>query len=245
MGHRVLETSLDQPPAPWGQQQHAPKHPSPIQGIQQCQPRPKATKAVTPQLLQKMFKCSRAGMIDLRNTAPAIAANLVIGAFFFAKQACKYTTTPKPRKTKIIVLKGVVSQTATKANLDHKDKELSMKAEYVTNTFVDQKNGNKMDTQTQPRTDDEYLWPLLRFVSIVQWILRNLPNAGPDTRINTIRSSSQDLVTLITSDYIWDRLRHTCKTLYKFYSETKFVNISEAQKAGTEYFEYTEKDIFY
>ena len=33
--------------------------------------------------------------------------------------------------------------------------------------------------------------------------------------------------------------------LYKFYSETKFVNISEARKAGTEYFEYTEKHIFH
>jgi hypothetical protein len=33
--------------------------------------------------------------------------------------------------------------------------------------------------------------------------------------------------------------------LYKFYSETKFVNISEARKAGTEYFEYTETHIFH
>jgi hypothetical protein len=101
---------------------------------------------------------------------------------------------------------------ATKADLDHKDKELSTKAEYVTITFVNEKNGNKMDTRTQQRTDDEYLCPVLRFVSIVQWILRNVPNAGPDTKINTIHSGSQDLVTLITSDYIQDRLRHTCKT---------------------------------
>jgi hypothetical protein len=33
--------------------------------------------------------------------------------------------------------------------------------------------------------------------------------------------------------------------IYKFYSETKVVNISEARKAGTEYFEYTEKHIFH
>jgi hypothetical protein len=32
--------------------------------------------------------------------------------------------------------------------------------------------------------------------------------------------------------------------IYKFYSETKFVNISEARKTGTGYFEYTEKHIF-
>ncbi len=33
--------------------------------------------------------------------------------------------------------------------------------------------------------------------------------------------------------------------IYKFYTETKFVNISEARKAGTGYFEYTEKHIFH
>jgi hypothetical protein len=124
-------------------------------------PAPKRQKAVTPRLLQKMFQSRGAGTIELRNTAPAVAANLVIVAFFFAKQACEYTTTPKSGKTKIIVLKGVVFRTATKADLNHKDKELSTKAEYVTITFVNQKNGNKMDTRTQPRTDDEYLCPVL------------------------------------------------------------------------------------
>ena len=33
--------------------------------------------------------------------------------------------------------------------------------------------------------------------------------------------------------------------LYKFYSETEFVNLSEARKIGTEYFEYTEKHTFH
>ena len=68
-----------------------------------------------------------------------------------------------------------------------------------------------MDTQTQPRTDDEYLCPVLWFVSLVQRILRNVPTAGPDTKLNTIYSGSQSLVTLITSDYIRDCLRHTYK----------------------------------
>jgi hypothetical protein len=108
-----------------------------------------------------MFECSGASTIELCDTALAIAANLVIGAFFSAKQGCKYTTTPKPGKTKIIMLKGVVFQLATKADLDHIDKDLSTKAEYVTITSGHQNNGNKMDTRTQPRTDDEYLCPVL------------------------------------------------------------------------------------
>jgi hypothetical protein len=174
-------------------------------------PAPKRQKAITPKLLRKMYDSSGAGTIELRDTAPAVATDLVIGAFFFAKRGCEYTTTPKPGKTKIIVLRGVVFRSATKADLDHRDKHLATKAEYVTITFVDQKNGKKMDTRTQPRTDDEYLCPVLRFVSLIQRILRNIPNAGPDTKINTIHSGSQNLVTLITSDYIRDRLRHTCK----------------------------------
>jgi hypothetical protein len=91
---------------------------------------------------------------------------------------------------------------------------LATKAEYVTITItiVDQKNWNKMDTRTQPRTNHEYLCPVLQFVSIVQRILRNIPDAGPNTKINSIYSPSHKLVTLITSDYVQDHLRHTCKT---------------------------------
>jgi hypothetical protein len=176
-------------------------------------PTPKRQKAITPKLLRKLFDSSGAGTPELRDTAPAVTADLVIGACFFAKQGCEYTTTPKPGKTKIIVLKGVVFRSATKADLDHRDKDLATKAEYVTITFVDQKNGNKMDTRTQPRTNDDCLCPVLRFVLIVQRILRTVRNAGPSTKINSIYSGSQDLVTfIITIDYARDRRRYTCKT---------------------------------
>jgi hypothetical protein len=175
-------------------------------------PAPKRQKAITPKLLRKLFDSSGAGTPKLRDTAPAVTADLVIGAFFFAKRGCEYTTTPNPGKTQIMVLKGVVFRSATKADLDHQDKELATKAEYVTITFVDQKNGNKMDTRTQPRTGDNCLCPVLCFVSIVQRILQTVRNAGPSTKINSIYSGSQDLVTLITSDFVRDRLRYTCKT---------------------------------
>jgi hypothetical protein len=173
-------------------------------------PAPKRQKAITPKLLRKLFDSSGAGTPELWDTAPTVTADLDIGAFFFAKRGCEYTTTPKAGKTKIIVLKGAVFRSATKA--DHRDKDLATKAKYVTITFVDQKNGNKMDTRTQPRTDDDCLCPVLRFVSIVQRILRTVRNAGPNTKINSIYSGSQDLVTLITSDYVRDCLRYTCKT---------------------------------
>jgi hypothetical protein len=154
-----------------------------------------------------LFDSSGAGTPKPCDTAPAVTADLVIGAFFFAKRGYEYTTTPKPGKTKIIVLKGIVFQSATKADLDHRDKDLATKAEYVTITFVDQQNGNKVDTTTQPRTDDDCLCPMLRFVLIVQRILRTIRNTGPNTKINSIYSGSQDLVTLITSNYVRDCLR--------------------------------------
>jgi hypothetical protein len=173
----------------------------------------KRQKAITPKLLRKLFDSSGAGTPKLCGTAPAVTADLVIGAFFFAKRGCEYTTPPpKPGKTKIIVLKGVVFRSATKADLNHRDKDLATKPEYVTITFVGQKNGNKMDTRTQPRTDDNCLCPVLRFILIVQRILRTVRNTGPSTKINSIYSGSQDLVTLITSDYVCDHLRYTCKT---------------------------------
>jgi hypothetical protein len=174
-------------------------------------PAPKRQKAITPKLLRKMFEAAGAGTNELRDTAPAVAADLVIGAFFFAKRGCEYTTTPKPGRTKIIVLKGVTFRSASKVDLDKTDDDLVQTAEYVTITFVDQKNGKKMDTRTQPRSDDECLCPVLRFVSIVQRILRTVPNAGPETKINTFHSSSRTTTVLITSDYIRERMRLTCK----------------------------------
>jgi hypothetical protein len=47
------------------------------------------------------------------------------------------------------------------------------------------------------------------------------------------------------SHYLYRPAHMKQMPIYKFYSETKFVNISEAQKAGTGYFEYTEKRIFH
>jgi hypothetical protein len=47
---------------------------------------PRRQKAVTPiKLLQKMFESSGAGTMELRDTTSAIAADLVISAFFFTK----------------------------------------------------------------------------------------------------------------------------------------------------------------
>jgi hypothetical protein len=175
-------------------------------------PAPKRQKAMTPKLLRKLFDSSGAGTPELRDTAPAVTAYLVIGAFFFAKQGCEYTTTPKPGKTKVSALKGVVFGSATKADLNHQDKDLATKAKYVTITFADKNNGNKMDTRTQPQTNDDCLCPLLCFVSIVQRILQTVRNAGPSTKINSIYSGSQDMVTLITRDYIRNRLRYRCNS---------------------------------
>jgi hypothetical protein len=46
-------------------------------------------------------------------------------------------------------------------------------------------------------------------------------------------------------NYLYRPVHMEQMPIYKFYSETKFVNISEARKAGMGYFEYTEKHIFH
>ncbi len=79
-----------------------------------------------------MFKAVGAGTNELRDTAQAVAADLIIGALIFAKRECEYTTTPKPGKTKMIVLKGVTFRSASKVDLDHTNEDLAQTAKYVT-----------------------------------------------------------------------------------------------------------------
>jgi hypothetical protein len=86
--------------------------------------------------------------------------------------------------------------------------DLLLRAEYVTITFVNQKNGKKMDLRTQRRTGDPVLCPVLRYGSVIQRILRQNPLASIDTKINTIHIG--DKIGTITNDYVRELLRTTC-----------------------------------
>jgi hypothetical protein len=148
--------------------------------------------------------------LSLLNTAPAVAADLVIGAFFFAMRSCEYSKPATLGQTKCVELDGLIFRTTSNTVIDHNDADLLTKAEYVTVTFVNQKNGKKMDSRTQRRTRDRKLCPVLRYGSQVQRILHTFPSATGATTINTIAYKGKP--GLITNTYILEILPTTCSS---------------------------------
>jgi hypothetical protein len=173
-------------------------------------PAPNRQKAITPRLLRALFDSSGAQTIALRDSAPSVTADLVLGSYFFACRACEYTKTKLPGKTKVIVLGGVIFRSQTKKTLPHNTPDLLALAAYVTIVFVDQKSGKKMDARTQQRTGLPFLCPVLRFVSLVQRIRRMATTATDATDISTIVINNSILK--ITSTYVRTQLRLTCRT---------------------------------
>jgi hypothetical protein len=135
----------------------------------------------------------------------------VCGAFFFAMRSCEYCQTPTSGKTKMITLSGVLFRTADKTKLDHNDPLLLDHAEFVTITFVDQKNGKKMDSRTQRRTLDSHLCPILRWGSAIKRILQSHPSSNGDTPLCSTQPEHKQL--LITNTFVRHLLRHVCSLL--------------------------------
>jgi hypothetical protein len=75
---------------------------------------------------------------------------------------------------------------------------------------VDTKTGKKMEARTQQRTGLPFLCPVIRFVTLVQRILRTIPNATGSTPIHTILVNQTILA--VTSTYVRNQLRQTCRT---------------------------------
>jgi hypothetical protein len=169
-------------------------------------PPPNRQKAATPRLLRKLFDASNhPGLCD---TAPAVVADIVIGAFFFAMRSCEYSKPPILGQTRCIDLDGLIFRTTSNVIIEHSDPGLLALAEYVTVTFVNQKNGRKMDSRTQRRTKDRTLCPVIRYATQVRRILRTIPTATGTTKVNTIALNGK--LGLITNTYILNLLRNTC-----------------------------------
>lgn len=118
-----------------------------LRAIDHISPPEKRQKAITPKLLRKLWKLS-----SLKGTDANIhdhAIDLIIGAFFFAMRPCEYVSTGQPGKTKILRLRTIQFRCRKKRVIAHTDSRLLRKARFVSVTFEDQKNGDKMDVRTQ------------------------------------------------------------------------------------------------
>ena len=150
-----------------------------------------------------------AGGPPTKVTAQAQAADITIGAFFFAARSCEYTKTPKPGKTKLVTAECVVFRSEDKKIISHHSPSLMELAEYITITFIDQKNGDKMDARSQRRTDHPVLCPARRWASAIRRLVTTLPDYSGDTPLCAIHTNGS--TKLINNTFIKTLLRDTCR----------------------------------
>jgi hypothetical protein len=170
-------------------------------------PLPEKQKAITPKLLRSMFKLSGVGLPPFHDQTFAVVTELAIFGFFFAMRSCENTTPPKPGKTKLINLGGLVFRDSLKRQIPHDHPGLGT-AEYITPTFEDQKNAEKNDKRTQRRTPHIDLCPVKRAASLVHRIHKLVPGYDLATTLNTIQIDGR--VARLTQNYLRDQLRATC-----------------------------------
>ena len=144
----------------------------------------------------------------MTDTADSHAADLIIGAFFFAMRACEYSVTPLPGRTVRVTLGHIAFRDSNHRLLSHHDPCLPILAHSVTITFADQKNRHKSDSRTQHRSGDSQLCPIRRWAAVVQRIVATVPNYGPTTPACAYSTPSG--TRFLTIDHIRSLLRRIC-----------------------------------
>jgi hypothetical protein len=64
-------------------------------------PAPNRQKAITPKFMRQLFVTCGTDIQLLHDTAPAITADLVLGAFFFAMRSCEFSQTRLPGEDQV------------------------------------------------------------------------------------------------------------------------------------------------
>lgn len=141
-------------------------------------------------------------------------AMLMTGAFFFACRSCEYSKVKAVTKTKLLTIEDLVFSDKQYRLIANTDPFLSERAHFVSITFKDQKNGVKMDTRTQERTDDPVLCPVRCWASVVTRVLQQ-PFANQQSPVNYFFDSTKPIshqIKYFTADSVTDFLRLTCKS---------------------------------
>jgi hypothetical protein len=169
---------------------------------------PKRQRAITPKFLRYLHRLGSLG----RPTACALdhAVDLLIAGFFFATRPCEIVLTKNPGKTKTIELRDIVFRDENSRILPHSDRMLLHRAEFVTVTWRNQKNGKRMDSRTQRRTRDPLLCPCLRLGRGVQRVLNTVPHANTHTLLCALYNTTNKNTTHINDEFTLNLLRTTC-----------------------------------
>ena len=162
-------------------------------------------KAISPKFLRIL---GLIGSHRIQNSATDQAVDLLIGGYFFACRICEIVKTPISGRTKKCRLRNFCFRTKGKTVIPLGQRILE--AFYITITFEDQKNGEKLEKRTQRRTVDPSLCPVLRFGRAILRILKFVPNANLDTFV-CATASPEVRTTVITSEFTLKTIRSGCE----------------------------------
>jgi hypothetical protein len=145
-------------------------------------------------------------LLERANTPAEIAAaDLAMGAFFFACRSCEYTKVTGPRRTKPIRV-GDVQFRKGKAFLLHDSPDLDS-ADTVSVLFRDQKNRAKFQTRTAWTTTNSTANPVAAWAKIVRRV-RALPHCQEATEVFNFCDAA-GAIAVVTSEALLIQLRET------------------------------------
>jgi hypothetical protein len=98
-------------------------------------------------------------------------------------RSCEYVAVPVRGRTRLLTVENIQFYDVHSNKLSHYDPDLATVAEYVSITFVDQKNGHKFEVRTQQRTTDALLCPVRSWAHTIQRIL-SYPDTDATTSVN-------------------------------------------------------------
>jgi hypothetical protein len=185
-----------------------------LRGFEAIDDPPKRQKAVTPALLRDLV-----AMVQDFPEGSKHAADLIVGAYFFAMRACEFCTTRNRGRTKILTCGNVTFRDKDRNEVPHSDAQLGFKSAFVTICFVDQKNGTKMERRSQRRSGVPGLCPVEAWSAVIHRIQRQFPEitnkgdlpvcsykSGCET--STMRSKGHHEV---SDERVRELLRSTCQ----------------------------------
>jgi len=165
-------------------------------------------KAITPELLRCM---ATATSDNVYNNDEDHAADLIIGAYFFAMRSCEFSSVREVGRTVMIRLGGIRFFSQDFHPIPHDHPDLLELAMYVLVLFEDQKNRLKHDSRTQKKTGDPRLCPVLRFGRAVQRVRRFVVGFDEHTPLCSFHKRRRSNK-FITQDFCLKFIRKICRT---------------------------------
>jgi hypothetical protein len=165
----------------------------------------KQQKAVTASILRELFAHAQ---LTTSSTAEVAAADLAIGAFFFAMRSCEYTHVTGSRRTKPLRLRNLRFLRNNKV-LALSDPDLAS-ATAIAITFEFQKTDVRHETVHQHATGRTVLCPVRRWAAIVRRILA-YSGSDADSLVSTVVCN--DKRSLVTGAFLSTKLRDAARAL--------------------------------